>query len=153
MVVNILIILLEVVSVFVLMIVLLIFTSDFSALMELVDPKPPPLRVSSTRPAHQVTLKPLPLPLPLPLLPPPSFTFQTLPILIVYKIVEYLEGRPKYFLGLDIDKHNKLKTALVPLLLVSERWRIAALESICDNCALDFDDSYDDIKILHLKEP
>ncbi|KAJ2813492.1 hypothetical protein H4S07_000644 [Coemansia furcata] len=70
---------------------------------------------------------------------PPPATFQTLPMLLVYKIVEYLEGRSKCSFDLDIDKHNRLKAVLIPLLSVSECWRKAALESICDNCAFDFD--------------
>ncbi|KAJ2243855.1 hypothetical protein GGI13_006447 [Coemansia sp. RSA 455] len=65
--------------------------------------------------------------------------FQTLPMLIVHKVVEYLEGRRKNFVTPDIAEHNKKKAVLVPLLLVSERWRSAALESICDNCEISFD--------------
>ncbi|KAJ2861036.1 Spliceosome-associated protein 49 [Coemansia aciculifera] len=60
-------------------------------------------------------------------------------MLIVHKVVEYLEGRRKNSFSLDIAKHNAKKTVLVPLLLVSERWRTAALESICDNCEISFD--------------
>ncbi|KAJ2035683.1 hypothetical protein GGI08_008735, partial [Coemansia sp. S2] len=69
-------------------------------------------------------------------------------MLIVYKTVEYLEGCSKYSIGLDMDKHNKSKAVLTPLLSVSERWRRAALESICDNCALDFDHSHEARKIV-----
>ncbi|KAJ2403584.1 hypothetical protein GGF41_007366, partial [Coemansia sp. RSA 2531] len=65
--------------------------------------------------------------------------FQTLPMLIVHKVVEYLEGRRKNFFSPDIAEHNKKKYVLVPLLFVSERWRSAALESICDNCEISFD--------------
>ncbi|KAJ2462145.1 hypothetical protein GGI03_004662 [Coemansia sp. RSA 2337] len=69
-------------------------------------------------------------------------------MLIVYKTVEYLEGRSKYSIGLDMNKHNKSKAVLTPLLSVSECWRRAALESICDNCALDFDHSHEARKIV-----
>ncbi|KAJ2253058.1 hypothetical protein GGI13_002915 [Coemansia sp. RSA 455] len=65
--------------------------------------------------------------------------FQTLSMLIVHKVVEYLEGRRKNFVTPDIAEHNKKKSVLVPLLFVSERWRSAALESICDNCEISFD--------------
>ncbi|KAJ2070242.1 hypothetical protein GGH13_004164 [Coemansia sp. S155-1] len=65
--------------------------------------------------------------------------FQTLPMLIVHKVIEYLEGRRKNFFSPDIAEHNGKKSILVPLLLVSERWRSAALESICDNCEISFD--------------
>ncbi|KAJ1905835.1 hypothetical protein GGI09_003003 [Coemansia sp. S100] len=65
--------------------------------------------------------------------------FQTLSMLIVHKVVEYLEGRRKNFFSSDIAEHNKKKSVLVPLLFVSERWRSAALESICDNCEISFD--------------
>ncbi|KAJ2908767.1 hypothetical protein GGI21_002556, partial [Coemansia aciculifera] len=67
--------------------------------------------------------------------------FQTLPMLLVHKIVEYIEGRPRMFFATDMDKHNKQKAVLTPLLAVSERWRSAALDSICDNCLLDYDHS------------
>ncbi|KAJ2430687.1 hypothetical protein GGF41_000882, partial [Coemansia sp. RSA 2531] len=79
---------------------------------------------------------------------PPPLTFQILQMLIVYKTVEYLECRSKYSIGLDMDKHNKSKAVLTPLLSVSERWRRAALESICDNCALDFDHSHEAREIV-----
>ncbi|KAJ2442101.1 hypothetical protein GGF42_007072, partial [Coemansia sp. RSA 2424] len=64
--------------------------------------------------------------------------FETLPMLIVHKIVEYLEGRPRASFDADIDKHNEKKAVLTPLLSVSECWRMAALESICDNCSPTF---------------
>ncbi|KAJ2050248.1 hypothetical protein GGI08_005540 [Coemansia sp. S2] len=64
--------------------------------------------------------------------------FQTLPMLVVYKVVEYLEGRSRNSFEFSATEHNKRKVILTPLLLVSERWRTAALESICDNCELDF---------------
>ncbi|KAJ1650074.1 hypothetical protein GGF38_005928, partial [Coemansia sp. RSA 25] len=53
--------------------------------------------------------------------------FQTLPMLIVRKVVEYLEGRSRNSFDLVFDKHNQNKAILIPLLLVSERWRMAAL--------------------------
>ncbi|KAJ2627452.1 hypothetical protein GGF44_004723, partial [Coemansia sp. RSA 1694] len=64
--------------------------------------------------------------------------FETLPMLIVRKVVEYLEERPRASFDTDIDKHNKKKAVLTPLLSASECWRMAALESICDNCRLTF---------------
>ncbi|KAJ2075765.1 hypothetical protein GGH13_000386 [Coemansia sp. S155-1] len=69
-------------------------------------------------------------------------------MLIVYKTVEYLKGRSKYSIGLNMDKHNKSKAVLTPLLSVSECWRRAVLESICDNCALNFDHSHEARKIV-----
>ncbi|KAJ2467774.1 hypothetical protein GGI03_001380 [Coemansia sp. RSA 2337] len=79
---------------------------------------------------------------------PPPLTFQILPMLTMHKTVEYLKGRSKYSIGLNMDKHNKSKAVLTPLLSVSERWRRAALESICDNCALDFDHSHEAREIV-----
>ncbi|KAJ2442706.1 hypothetical protein GGF42_006867 [Coemansia sp. RSA 2424] len=60
-------------------------------------------------------------------------------MLVVHKVVEYLEGKPRNSFGTDMAEHNNRKAVLVPLLSVSERWRMAALESICDNCTLDFE--------------
>ncbi|KAJ2833208.1 hypothetical protein FBU31_001944 [Coemansia sp. 'formosensis'] len=60
-------------------------------------------------------------------------------MLIARKVVAYLECRPKVSFDYDADKYNKNKAVLVPLVSVSERWRTAALESICDNCKIDFD--------------
>ncbi|KAJ2256289.1 hypothetical protein GGI13_001246, partial [Coemansia sp. RSA 455] len=68
----------------------------------------------------------------------PLSQFQTLPMLVVCKVVEYLEGRSRNLFELSATEHNKRKVILAPLLLVSERWRTAALESICDNCELAF---------------
>ncbi|KAJ2029312.1 hypothetical protein H4S03_007467, partial [Coemansia sp. S3946] len=68
--------------------------------------------------------------------------FQTLPLAIVKKVVEYLEERPRDYFGLAINEHNRKKAVLTPLLLVSECWRTAALVSICDNCELTFDRYY-----------
>ncbi|KAJ2691070.1 hypothetical protein IWW39_000278 [Coemansia spiralis] len=62
-----------------------------------------------------------------------------MPMFLVHKVVEYLQGRRKNSFSSNIDEHNKKKTALIPLLMVSERWRTAALESICDNCVVSFD--------------
>ncbi|KAJ2486906.1 hypothetical protein IWW37_005440 [Coemansia sp. RSA 2050] len=70
--------------------------------------------------------------------------FQTLPTLIVEKVVEYLEGRARNSfdteLGLDIDEYNDCKAAQ-QLLYVSESWRVAALSVICDNCEIHFNGS------------
>ncbi|KAJ2866565.1 hypothetical protein GGH94_001457 [Coemansia aciculifera] len=65
--------------------------------------------------------------------------FQTLPMLVVHKVVEYLEGRSRTSFSLDIDAHNKGKAILTPLLSVSEHWCAVALASICDNCLVGFD--------------
>ncbi|KAJ2095850.1 hypothetical protein GGI16_005064, partial [Coemansia sp. S142-1] len=67
--------------------------------------------------------------------------FQTLPMSIVDKIVEYLEGSSKNLCDSNLDKHNKRKKVLRPLLHVSEYWRAAALGSLCDNCEICLDDS------------
>ncbi|KAJ2883629.1 hypothetical protein H4R27_002634 [Coemansia aciculifera] len=72
---------------------------------------------------------------------PPPFTFQTLPMPIVYEVVEYLEGYYKYSFNIHTSRHIASKAILAPLLSVSERWRKAALESICDSCVLDFNHS------------
>ncbi|KAJ2834242.1 hypothetical protein GGI24_000484 [Coemansia furcata] len=70
--------------------------------------------------------------------------FQTLPMLIVEKVVEYVDRRNRNVLdsdiALDIDEYNNTK-ASHQLLWVSERWRVAALSIICDNCEIDFEHS------------
>ncbi|KAJ1823224.1 hypothetical protein LPJ60_001747, partial [Coemansia sp. RSA 2675] len=66
---------------------------------------------------------------------------------IVYKIVEYLEGCNRYLFSPDIDSHNKCKAVLTPLLSISECWRVAALDSTCDNCQLDFNTEREAIEI------
>ncbi|KAJ2252964.1 hypothetical protein GGI13_002970 [Coemansia sp. RSA 455] len=48
---------------------------------------------------------------------------------------------------IDINKHNEKKAVLAPLPMVSEGWRTAALESICDNCTLAFNYSSRAIKV------
>ncbi|KAJ2262420.1 hypothetical protein GGI01_001557, partial [Coemansia sp. RSA 376] len=63
----------------------------------------------------------------------PLAPFQTLPMLIVRKTIEYLEKRASKSFDFDMDAHNKGKSVLTPLLSVSERWCTAALASICDN--------------------
>ncbi|KAJ2103211.1 hypothetical protein GGI16_003034 [Coemansia sp. S142-1] len=73
--------------------------------------------------------------------------FQTLPMLIVRKVIEYLEGRSRTSFDIDINKHNEKKAVLAPLLMVSEGWRTAALESICDNCTIAFNYSSRAIKV------
>ncbi|KAJ2239922.1 hypothetical protein GGI13_007849, partial [Coemansia sp. RSA 455] len=73
--------------------------------------------------------------------------FQTLPMLIVRKVVEYLEGCSSTSFDIDINKHNEKKAVLAPLLMVSEGWRTAALESICDNCTLAFNYPSREIKV------
>ncbi|KAJ2404601.1 hypothetical protein GGF41_007189, partial [Coemansia sp. RSA 2531] len=70
-----------------------------------------------------------------------SPTFQTLPMLIVELVVEYLEERTRASLDGSIERHNSNKLVLTPLLWVSESWRLAALSSICDNCSLVFNNS------------
>ncbi|KAJ2414202.1 hypothetical protein GGF41_005826, partial [Coemansia sp. RSA 2531] len=75
--------------------------------------------------------------------------FQTLPMLIVYKVIEYLEGRRRTAFNPDIDEHNKTKAVLTPLLSVSERWRMAVLDSICDNCKFDFDASCNSVEVTY----
>ncbi|KAJ1812180.1 hypothetical protein LPJ60_006606, partial [Coemansia sp. RSA 2675] len=67
--------------------------------------------------------------------------FQTLPMPIVEKVVEYLEERTRTSLDGAIDRHNSRKTVLMPLLWVSERWREAVLNSVCDNCSLFFNNT------------
>ncbi|KAJ2747485.1 hypothetical protein GGI20_000474 [Coemansia sp. BCRC 34301] len=45
--------------------------------------------------------------------------FRTLPMLIVRKVVKYLEGRSSNSFGTDIDEHNKKKDVHAPLLSVT----------------------------------
>ncbi|KAJ2030294.1 hypothetical protein IWW57_001257 [Coemansia sp. S610] len=74
-------------------------------------------------------------------------SLQMLPLLIVRKVVEYLEGRSGTSFNPDIDAHNKAKAVIAPLLFVGERWRVAALESICDNCQLTFNHSRQAVEV------
>ncbi|KAJ2883630.1 hypothetical protein H4R27_002635 [Coemansia aciculifera] len=62
-------------------------------------------------------------------------------MLVVYKVIKYLEGRAKTSFSLDMVDHNEAKRVLTPLLSVGDHWRTAALESICDNCELTFSHS------------
>ncbi|KAJ2401128.1 hypothetical protein GGI10_006099, partial [Coemansia sp. RSA 2530] len=64
--------------------------------------------------------------------------FQTLPSLVVEMIIEYLQGRPRNTLDPDNKKHNQKKIVLRPLLDVRLLWRVAVLNSICDNCELSY---------------
>ncbi|KAJ2864119.1 hypothetical protein GGH94_003153 [Coemansia aciculifera] len=75
--------------------------------------------------------------------------FQTLPMFIVYKVIEYLEGRRRTSFNADIDEHNETKSVLTPLLSVSEHWRMAALDSICDNCKFDFDAKRESVEVTY----
>ncbi|KAJ2875580.1 hypothetical protein GGH93_001454 [Coemansia aciculifera] len=75
--------------------------------------------------------------------------FQTLPMFIVYKVIEYLEGRRRTSFNTDIDEHNETKSVLTPLLSVSEHWRMAALDSICDNCKFDFDAKRESVEVTY----
>ncbi|KAJ2336061.1 hypothetical protein GGI00_001043 [Coemansia sp. RSA 2681] len=81
---------------------------------------------------------------------PPSL-FQTLPMLLVEMTVEYLEGYPRNALDTDIDTnlYNEGKIDLTPLLWVSERWRRAALSSICNNCVLSYSGGPNEYKIKY----
>ncbi|KAJ2057866.1 hypothetical protein GGI17_005404 [Coemansia sp. S146] len=68
--------------------------------------------------------------------------FQSLPMLIVEKVIEYLEGRPRNSSDsdsiIDMDEYNMAKVCSL-LLWVSECWRVAALSVICDNCEVCFE--------------
>ncbi|KAJ2884087.1 hypothetical protein H4R27_002348 [Coemansia aciculifera] len=75
-------------------------------------------------------------------------SFQILPMLIVHKVVEYLEGRARNSIIPNLNEHNKNKAVLTPLLSVSESWRMAALVSICDNCTLDFEYSRSAVEVV-----
>ncbi|KAJ2057188.1 hypothetical protein GGI17_005794 [Coemansia sp. S146] len=77
----------------------------------------------------------------------PSSPFQSLPMLIVRKIIEYLEKRAGTSFDLNIDAYNQGKSVLTTLLSVSERCCAAALVSICDNCLLSFDYSCKAIEV------
>ncbi|KAJ2796471.1 hypothetical protein H4S07_006211, partial [Coemansia furcata] len=75
--------------------------------------------------------------------------FQALPMLVVEKIIEYLEGRPRASFDDDIDKHNEKKRFLHPLLSISDVWRKAVLASICDNCKIIYIDEQWDIEVTY----
>ncbi|KAJ2831537.1 hypothetical protein FBU31_002254 [Coemansia sp. 'formosensis'] len=77
------------------------------------------------------------------------YRFQTLPMPIVEMVVEYLEERARNSLHGAIDIHNQKKIVITPLLLVSERWRMAALTSICDNCSLIFNNSTKGYEVIY----
>ncbi|KAJ2353573.1 hypothetical protein GGH92_000573 [Coemansia sp. RSA 2673] len=62
-------------------------------------------------------------------------------MLIVYKVVEYLEGSSKHSPIPNVSEHAKAKRALVDLFSVGGHWRMAALESICNVCHLSFNQS------------
>ncbi|KAJ1903176.1 hypothetical protein LPJ71_005281 [Coemansia sp. S17] len=62
-------------------------------------------------------------------------------MLVVYKVVEYLEGSSKHSPIPNVGEHTKAKRALVNLLSVGGHWRMAALESICNVCHLNFNQS------------
>ncbi|KAJ1925745.1 hypothetical protein GGI09_000364 [Coemansia sp. S100] len=83
----------------------------------------------------------------------PLSLFQTLPLLILEKVVEYLAERPRDSFDTDIDKRNECKEVLYPLLSVSERWREAALASLCDNCQIRFDNSPKGLSMTYLALP
>ncbi|KAJ2865460.1 hypothetical protein GGH94_002229 [Coemansia aciculifera] len=70
-----------------------------------------------------------------------QYLFQSLPMLVTEKIIEYLEGRPRNYYDDDINKHNETKRIIYPLLSVGEVWCEAALISICDNCEVVFNDA------------
>ncbi|KAJ2431665.1 hypothetical protein GGF41_000440 [Coemansia sp. RSA 2531] len=65
--------------------------------------------------------------------------FQTLPMSIVDKVVEYLEGRSRNFLDPNLMKYIESKKVLLPLLCVSQHWRAAALSLVCNSCEVEFD--------------
>ncbi|KAJ2052045.1 hypothetical protein GGH13_008540 [Coemansia sp. S155-1] len=83
----------------------------------------------------------------------PSFTFQTLPMLLVYKIVEYLDCRSKYSFNSNGDTSIINRFNLFPLLSVSERWRKAALRSICGTIHLHSNQSQKTFGISPLVPP
>ncbi|KAJ2910708.1 hypothetical protein GGI21_000599 [Coemansia aciculifera] len=78
-----------------------------------------------------------------------SSYFQTLPALIVHKVVEYLEGRRGNSFGADMTKHNKGKAVLAPLLSVGSHWSAVAFASICDSCSVKFDYTPKAIRIAY----
>ncbi|KAJ2073261.1 hypothetical protein GGH13_002122 [Coemansia sp. S155-1] len=73
--------------------------------------------------------------------------FLTLPMLVVEKIIKYLEGRPRGSFDEDIDYQNEMKKVLYPLLSIGEIWYEAVLVSICDSCKIVFDDAHGVFKI------
>ncbi|KAJ2893763.1 hypothetical protein IWW38_002775 [Coemansia aciculifera] len=75
--------------------------------------------------------------------------FQTLPMLIVRKVVEYLEGRSSNSFNADMAKYNEGKSVLAPLLTVGERWCAAALASLCNNCLVKFDYASESVRVTY----
>ncbi|KAJ1916705.1 hypothetical protein LPJ71_001916 [Coemansia sp. S17] len=65
-----------------------------------------------------------------------------MPMPIVYKVVEYLDGRSRPRSDFKANSRGDFKHLLLPLLSVSERWRKAALESLYDFCHLNFNQSH-----------
>ncbi|KAJ2105537.1 hypothetical protein GGI16_002312, partial [Coemansia sp. S142-1] len=106
--------------------IILIATRESPAPRKIGIPKAPLSPISRARLSSLSPLK------------PPSFTFQTLPMLLVYKIVEYLDYRSKHSFNLNGDTSIANRFNLFPLLSVSERWRKAALRSLYDFCHLNF---------------
>ncbi|KAJ2417142.1 hypothetical protein H4218_003457 [Coemansia sp. IMI 209128] len=62
--------------------------------------------------------------------------FQTLPVLLVEMIVEYVGKHTRNTFDDQIRKHNKRKSILRPLLHVSVVWRSVVMSNICDNCVI-----------------
>ncbi|KAJ2872617.1 hypothetical protein GGH93_003870 [Coemansia aciculifera] len=84
---------------------------------------------------------------------PPSL-FQTLPMMVMEKIIEFLLEYPRNYFDDDVKMHGReKKVALFPLLSVSEFWREAALASICDNCKLDYNGALKAVEVKYYAWP
>ncbi|KAJ2862850.1 hypothetical protein GGH94_004005 [Coemansia aciculifera] len=68
-------------------------------------------------------------------------------MLVMEKIIEYLVGCPRNSFDANMDRHNTKKGILVPLLSIGEFWREAVLVSICDNCAISFNNKSGGFKV------
>ncbi|KAJ1998885.1 hypothetical protein GGI04_004807, partial [Coemansia thaxteri] len=79
----------------------------------------------------------------------PCSLFLALPTPIMNMVVEYLQGHSRGSFKPGTKDHAASKAALAPLMLVSERWRLAALESICDSCTLNFDYSRRAVEVFY----
>ncbi|KAJ2048564.1 hypothetical protein H4S04_003757 [Coemansia sp. S16] len=79
--------------------------------------------------------------------------FQTLPMLVMEKIIEYILERPRNSFDDDIKMYGKEKVFLTPLLSVSELWREAALASICDSCRIGYNGALKAVELKYFALP
>ncbi|KAJ2075951.1 hypothetical protein GGI09_005444 [Coemansia sp. S100] len=79
--------------------------------------------------------------------------FQTLLMLVMEKIIEYILERPRNSFDNDIKMYGREKIFLTPLLSVSELWREAALASICDSSRIDYNGALKAVELKYFAFP